>query len=176
MEVKNTTKNELDTTAQIVYQRGFGLIREGKIGTLGLGPCIAWVGYAQEGNLLLLAHIDSMTELPSSIATIVSWINHAGIKVDNIGTTIMGGDPSTLQLRNRFKNLLEDYGFENIKDLNPESLPNVGPRTFIVDASDGVIKSNVIPAKPETPEERNSKLLRTQIPTRSGLQPEIIKI
>lgn len=43
--LKNIQKAEpqirFDPEAQLIYQRGFGLTKKGRLGTAGLGPCIA---------------------------------------------------------------------------------------------------------------------------------------
>jgi hypothetical protein len=170
-------REQFDPEAQLIYQRGFGLVKKGKLGTAGLGPCIAWVGYNHEKNLLLVAHIDGMTDLPGSVSTIVSWLQYAGItNMRDVKSTLMGGDPTSQQLRRELLDLMHQFGFKNLEDLNPESKPDAGPRRFVVDASDGKIKQNVRPSKPEDPDLRTAKLARTQSLIKMTLQPEITEL
>jgi organic radical activating enzyme len=118
-----------------------------------------------------------MTDLPNSVATIVNWLQHAGITdMRDVKSTLIGGDPTSQQLREELLDQMHQFGFENVEDLNPESKPDAGPRRFVVDASDGIIKQNVMPSKPEDPDLRTAKLARTQSLSKMTLQPEITEL
>lgn len=167
-------REQFDPETQLIYQRGFGLVKEGKLGTAGLDSCIAWVGYEPKKKILLVAHIDSMTDLPESVATIVSWFQHAGITdMRVVESTLVGGDSTSKQFKTALIAQMNQFGFINLKDLNPDSQPNIGARKFVVDASDGIIQQDVMPAKPEVPELKTAKLARTKSLTKMSLQPEI---
>lgn len=142
IQESNLRREDFDVDAPLIYQRGFGIVREGKLGTAGLGPCIAWVVFVEgEKNLLLLAHFDTMTDLEGSVSTIVSWLKYAGINGMNcVHSTLIGGDPSSKQLRKDLSELLNQFGFKGLEDLNPDSDANTGPRRFVVSASEGRFK------------------------------------
>lgn len=119
-----------------------------------------------------------MTDIKDSVSLIVAWLRHAGVScMEDVNSTILGGDPTSKRLREELLKSLSDFGFNKVTDLNPESEQNKGPRKFVVDASNGEIQAEVMPAKPEDPDRRTAKLMRTQFGiSRQTLDPEYTDI
>lgn len=153
LEYQSPERGQLDSEAVMVHQGGFAVIDLSahikKIGTAGLGPCIATVMYHPSG-ILAVAHFDAMTELNSSLIALITQFEHAGLKEQSeIETTFIGGDEESVELRQELTETFKRFGIRGINDLNPRCNAHEGPRRFVVDVRDGRIQAGLMPAYPE---------------------------
>lgn len=165
-------QEEFDYEAQLIYQRGFGVATSKteteKLGS-SAGPCRVVVFSSPQDEFLIVAHFDTLTKVQESLATILSWIKHYNINLEDLSTTMLCGDKSSINLHHELKNNLKLFGFDNVNDLNPDSETNGGPRKFIVSKKDGVIVPGKMPAKPEDSEIRTAKMAKSLSRQRSTL-------